>query len=115
MEKNNANDQFSHHSGTENYYTLAPGLLITDGCKDLAETFECYWLLTLIMSYQPQLSKQEFQAWKLVKNENGSADVTCDDGNGKILKKQHVPYTDFKADECTLWCVNNIIILPSEY
>ncbi|MBN9485254.1 MAG: hypothetical protein BGO70_02240 [Bacteroidetes bacterium 43-93] len=111
----NANDQLKEFTGTENYYQYMFGMLITDGVKTLCERFECWWFLDIVCSYQPVLKQEDFQAWSLGVNEDGSAVVICTDGNDRILKTQDIPFTDFKAKESTVWCVMGVVLLPSEY
>lgn len=110
----NANDSLREHNCSDEFFKYHFGLIISEGVKALADKFECYWLIDIIASYQPQLKAEEFQSWKLKKNEDETAVVTCDDGNGRILKKQNIPYTDFKADTATVWVEYGTAILPSE-
>jgi len=121
MKKNNeikpkisANDSLRHHNGTEHYYNYKRGLKLTDGSRELAEKFECFWLLDVIMSHQNQVRNEEFQQWKLEKKPNDKAIVTCDDGNNRLILTQTISYTDFAADSATLWVENSVIMLPSE-
>lgn len=111
----NLNDKLSHFTGTEKYYKTNFGFHFTDGVKALCESLETssWWLLDVILSYQQQLIKEEFQQWKLTKNGEYSATVTCDDGNNNILVTQEIPYTDISGN-CTIWVEANVIYLPSE-
>ncbi len=113
----NANDQLSEHNCTENYYQHNFGMKFTDGVKALCDQFECYWFLDIVVSYQPELelAEEDFQVWKLKKNDDGSAVVTCTNGNDKVLKQQRISFTDFKADEATVWVEADVILLPSEH
>ena len=111
----NANDQLKEYTSTDYYHTYLCGLTITDGAKALADKFECYWFLDIIASYQPQLKDEVFQVWVLLKNENESAVVSCTDGNGRILKTQKIPWTDFNATAATVWIENGVALLPSEH
>lgn len=111
----NANDKLKDYTATENYYRYMFGMLYTDGVKALCEMFECWWVLDVVCSYQPILRQEEFQVWKLTVDKQQIATVICTDGNGKILKSQTIPYTDFKAKEATIWCVDGIVLLPCEY
>jgi len=111
----NANDHLKEYTGTENYYKYMFGMLHSDGVKALCEMFECWWFLDVVCSYQPSLANKEFQVWKLTVDEQQIAKVICTNGNDKILKSQTIPYTDFKAKEATVWCVEGVILLPSEY
>jgi hypothetical protein len=110
-----ANELLSHYNCTENYYKHNAGLVYTDGVQALCSNFQCYWFLDVIASYQYKLKDEEFQAWKLIKQENDSALMTCDDGNGNILFQQRIPYTDFEMSGATVWIERNVILLPSEH
>jgi hypothetical protein len=44
-----------------------------------------------------------------------SATLTSDDGNGKIVYRQELDYTDFPLPEITLYFTDSTILLPSEY
>ena len=56
----------------------------------------------------------EFQSWKLfVQNKKGRLELQ--DGNGKVLRKQEIPYTDFPLKEINLYLTDNVLLLPSEY
>ena len=111
----NANDLLSRHTSTDGYHKYTRGMVITDGAKALADKFQCYWFLDIVVSYQRQLKGQEFQVWHLVKYGECKATVTCTDGNDKVLVRQHIPFTDFTADEATLWLEGSIILIPSEH
>jgi hypothetical protein len=77
--------------------------------------FGCYWFIDVIAIYQSQLKDDKFQVWSLGKNEDGSAVVICTDGNNKVIKTQQIPFTDFNADEATVWVENGVALLPSEH
>ena len=108
-------------TGSENWYRhgLVRDVLYTDGAKYLAEHGEAYWLLDEIafaQRHDTRLAAEEFQLWKLiVDQEDDSAVLTCDDGNGRILWREDIPFTDFPLPEVTLYFCNNTILLPREY
>ena len=110
----NANDQFREYNCSDTYYKYNGFLVITEGVKALADRFQCFWFLDIVASYQPQLKNEEFQVWKLEKNGN-SAVVTCTNGNDRVLKTQKIGYTDFEADEATIWVEFGTALLPSEH
>lgn len=111
----NANDSLREHASSGNFYRYNFGLVITSGVKTLCEQFECWWYLDIVASYQRDLKNEEFQVWKLLKNEDDSAIVTCENGNGIILKRQRIQWTDFRATECTVWVEFATCLLPSEH
>jgi hypothetical protein len=111
----NANDELQNHTSTDGYHKYTMGLVITDGAKALADKFKCYWFLDIVASYQKKLKGHEFQVWHLVKYGEYKATVICTDGNDKLLVKQHIPFTDFTANEATVWVGLDCILLPSEH
>lgn len=110
-----ANELLSDYTCTENYYRHYTGLVYTAGIQALCSSFQCYWFLDVIASYQYKLKNEDFQVWKLVKREDDSAMVTCEDGNGNILVQQWIPFTDFEMSGATVWLECNVILLPSEH
>ncbi len=107
-------------SGTDHWYKhqLSP-LTYTDGVKYLAETAQCYWLIDIVASLYAHpsklMQKQEFLTIKLIVNpESNNAVFTADDGNDTILYTQHIPFTDFPLEKIVLFCINGVLLLPSE-
>ena len=110
-------DQFT---GTENWYRhpINRKVLYTDGARFLAEAGGAYWLLdeiAIIQPYDRQVAALDFQVWKLAVNENRTATLTCSDGNGGIVFRKDLNFTDFPLPEVTLYFANNVIYLPSEH
>jgi hypothetical protein len=56
-----------------------------------------------------------FQLWKLKVNDDRTAVLTCDDGNGKVVYRNAIEFTDFPLPEIALYFTTNTILLPSEY
>jgi len=108
-------------TGTGQYHlhTLPNGmsLLLTDGCHYIRENASdgAYWLFDLILSWQMKLKNQRFQVWKLTVREDQSAVIVCEDGNKNFLASQDIPYTDFPIRKITIWLIDGVAILPSEY
>lgn len=121
--------KLAHFTGTENYHRLGMyrWLLATDGVAYLAKNAECFWLLDIIASYQPKISKsnkqglKHMQFWTLRKTGATSAVVECREESGmKPFVRQEIPYTDFPLDEVKIWVQGEIgremvMLLPSEY
>ena len=124
--------ELPHFTGTEEYHRIVyPWLrntpfLLTDGAKHLADKAgvigsTAYWLIDILASYQREkpVKDEPFQVWKLtVKASEGK--ITCDDGNGRILASQDIPFVDFALDEATLYVSSDeyngiIVMLPAEY
>lgn len=113
-----ANEKLEHHIGTSQWYKYLAGILLTDGAKELAEKFRCFWFLDIVCSFQVTeegFNNKDFQCWRLVKHPDQSATITVDDGNKNILKERGIEWTDFPEDEATVWYQRGVILLPSEY
>ncbi len=108
----------SQFTGTQQYYRHWLKLLVfTDGIKYLAENTNSFWLLDVIASFQHKLnSKYPFQLWELKVNEDKTATVTMkEDSNTETIVKQELEYTDFPFDYQKIYCIDNVVLLPSEY
>ncbi len=90
-------------------------MFATEGALQLAITYRCFWFLDMIASYQQVISKEDFQIWMLRKNADSSAWITAEDGNGKVLVKQEIKYTNFKMEQATVWVEGKVILLSSEH
>jgi hypothetical protein len=92
---------------------------MSEGAKFLFEKTESFWFLDIITAAQLRNSvrREEFQVWTLtVKNTSGL--VCGDDGDGHVMYRQMIPYTDFPMNIVKLFCIRNernVIMLPSEY
>jgi hypothetical protein len=117
----------SQFIGTSQYYTYMAGLKLTDGVKYLADNAGngCYWLLDIIASYQTdaKIRREPFQIWELKltpKAEGNPHAQPCvvtmkTDTNQPNLVRQEIPYTDFPLDSITLYLIDGVILLTSEY
>jgi hypothetical protein len=108
-------------TGSEHWYRhgLVRSIVFTDGAKYVADQGGAYWLLdeiALAQRGEKAVAAEEFQVWKLTVNAaDRTAVLTCEDGNDHEVFKKAIPFTDFPADEITLWFANNTIYLPSEH
>jgi hypothetical protein len=111
-------DQFS---GGDHHYRNTFGLLYTEGVRFLAENAECYWLIDVIDSHQPDLRKStelaDFQVWELVVNpDDRTSVVTCRADSGRSpAVTQRIPWSDFPLPSITLWVEGGVLLLPSEH
>jgi hypothetical protein len=108
-----------HFTGTEQWYrhALNRNILYTDGARYVADNARAYWLLDAIVIAQLDTSVrgQPFQVWKLAVEQSRGI-LTCEDGNGGgSLYRQEMTFTDFPAPGVTLWFIDNVVLLPSEY
>jgi len=120
--------ELPHFTGTENWHRLNyPWLrrqfLLTDGAKYLADTAKCYWLFDLIASHfaNRRVMAEPFQVWVMhIDLEQRKGEIVADDGDGKLVASQQIPYTDFPLADLTLYVTNDdfngiVVMLPSEY
>lgn len=109
-------DQFI---GSEHWYqhSLVRSITYTDGAKYVADHGGAYWLLdeiALAQKFSPAVRSEPFQLWKLTVNERKGL-LTCDDGNGNVVYRKPIPFTDFPLAEVKFYFTDNVILLPSEY
>lgn len=107
-------------TGTENWYSppLLRSVLYTDGAKYVAENGGAYWLLDELAFAQissKKVAAEPFQHWKLSVKDDRSASLVCDDGNGKVVYRKKISFTDFPLPEIAFYLCGNTIMLPSEY
>lgn len=117
----NVNEELSQFNGTECYYSHPVlGYRYTEGVQYLAQNFKCYWLLRDIALHNHiSLEKihEPFQVWKLKRcpNPEDGFTLSCEDGNYNELFQSNIPCSDFAGDEVTIWFIDEILLLPSEY
>ena len=118
-ERTSANEmnELAYAHCADHYVKHPLGVIFTSGVQTLVEKCSAYWLLDVIASYRShrRVIGEGFQVWKLERVKGDSFKVTMDDGNGNILITQKIPYSDFPYDTATLWLVDGVILLPSEY
>lgn len=106
-------------TGSEHWYRhgINRRVLFTDGAKHVADAGGAYWLLDAIAIAQSNhaVAAEAFQLWKLTVDADRSAILTCEDGNGRAVHTQRIPFTDFPLAEISLYFTGNTILLPSEY
>lgn len=109
----------AYFTGTENYYRIARSVVITDGAKYVAENAGAFWLMDAVASYLPQFTGREEFVVARLNVKNTSAELTLDNGNKKVLDRQHIGYTDFPLASFMLYaCWAGefwVVMLPSEY
>lgn len=114
------NDNVKQFYGTTMWYEVYPQLLLTDGTKWVADEAEAYWLVADIpWSIAKMIRKKDWGTVILTVNEDKSATVTVDDGNGHEYYRQKIEYTDFPVNSFKFWAIydgtNIVCLLPSEY
>jgi len=113
MEEKEHLNQFRGSELIYEHLMVGGSLALTEGCHFVRDNYSAFWLFDLIGSYQSKLSGEAFQVWTLIKSSDG-ADITCENGNKKVLVSQHIPFTDFPFD-IIIWKVEGTCLLPGEY
>ena len=105
-------------TGTANYFRLNRKCLLTDGTKYLADTASAFWLMDAAASYLLELGTDDWFVLVRLNVKDYCAELTLEDGNGGVRARQQIPFTDFPADQQTLYaCWDGehwVIMLPSE-
>lgn len=111
--------ELRYFTGSEQFYRnpLFSGYRYTEGVQYLAEKAGAYWLIDYILSNQidKQLKGQRFQTWKIHVTQDDHAIITVDNGDGNQLQQFRLSFTDFPFEHFTLWLVDSVLMLPSEY
>ena len=105
--------------GTGRYYRISRRHLLTDGTRYLAEQTDCFWLIDAIASHLSEIGTAEWFVVIKPTVKRTSAVMVYEDGNGKELARQEIPYTDLPLTHIDLYaCWDSehwVIMLPSEY
>ncbi len=111
--------QLGQFTGTGRYYRISRRLLLTDGTRYLAEQAACFWLMDAIASHLSEMGTAEWFVVIKTTVKRTSAVMVYEDGNGKELARQEIPYTDLplaNIDLYACWDTEHwVIMLPSEY
>ena len=106
-------------TGTTCYYRIGRQHLLTDGTQYLAEQAGCYSIMDAVSSHVTEIGTQDWFVVVRIEVENHQAVMRYEDGNGRELARQAIPYTDFPLSNLTLYAVWDtqhwVIMLPSEY
>jgi hypothetical protein len=56
------------------------------------------------------------QVWTIKREiDKTNAVITCEDGDKNVIITQDIPYTDFLLTSLTVWVVENVVMLSTEY
>ncbi len=106
-------------TGTTCYYRISTQHLLTDGTQYLAEQAGCDRIMDAVASHVTEIGTQDWFIVVRIEVEDHQAVMRYEDGNGRELARQAIPYTDLPPSDLTLYAVWDIqhwvIMLPSEY
>ncbi len=113
MSKTLVKEDLSQFTGTAKYYKHFTGSLVyTDGVKYLADKAGAHWLIDIVASYR---RKEPFQVWELKVADQKGVVTMKEDTDKPELVKQKIPFTDFPLESITLYLIDGVLLLPSEY
>lgn len=119
MSKSLTASDLAQFTGSKVWYrhSMVRSVSYTEGVRYVASTGGAYWLIDEIAFAQVRLNltSENFQRWMLVVDNDARGLLSCDDGNGRMLFKKRLSFTDFPLEEFTLYCCGKVILLPSEY
>ena len=117
IDSNQVRQDLAQFSGTETWYRhpLNPKLLYTDGVQFFAEQAESYWFLDIVATEIFRLQQAEPFMVITLSVDDGEADISTDDGDGNIIYRRHIHFTDAPMGEWRFYLTDNVILLPSEY
>ena len=95
-------------------------MFMTDGVRDIADFVNIWWLMAMIKGWQTDKIIKETcllsQVWTLKINPDKSAEISIQRGEGgPTLVLNEMTYSNFPLDTLTLWCRDNILMLPGEH
>lgn len=121
--KNLTTENLSNFWGSASFFRswMSRSLIYTEGVEFINQN-GAGWLVDAVLSHvlhTPKVAREDFILATLKVNlEKHSAVLTFDDGNGNVLAKQMIEYTDFPLPEISFYVENNgegkTMMLPSE-
>ena len=87
----------AHFTGTTCYYRISKQHLLTDGTHYLVEQAGCYWIMDAVSSHLVEIGTVDWFILVGIEVEDQSAIMRYEDGNGRELARQAIPYTDSYA------------------
>lgn len=106
-------------TGSQVWYRhwLMKQFLYTEGVHFVAESAGAFWLVDEIVIAQTELAvvSEEFQIWTLAVGNTGNAELSCGDGNGKVVFTKRIPWTDFPLERIDFYLCDSVLMLSSEY
>ncbi len=104
MSKLTAQD-LARFTGTTRYYRISTQHLLTDGTQYLAEQAGCYWIMDAVSSHVTEIGTQDWFVVVHIQVIDHEAIMRYEDGNGREMACQAIPYTDFPLANLTLYAV----------
>jgi len=110
-------ENLTKFTGTKNYHQYYGDVHFSDGIKYLTEVFKFNWFLSLIeanTTNNDKVKDENFKVYKFTKFEDSSAIVEITNYSGELLDEQKIGITDFPLDSLTIYCIDRLMLLPTE-
>jgi hypothetical protein len=109
----------SQFYGTEHWYRhpIYQSVTFTDGVKYIADECEAYWLIDLLAAtFVTYNKKHYFQCYTLnVDLAQNTATLVVTNGDDEPITNITIEFTDFPVETITIWGIDGVLLLPSEY
>lgn len=115
-------DELDNFTGSEKFYSMPKGAVITEGIKYFADKAEAYWLIQDIIincQMRAELKNEGFisiNAYKPLELTKRGIMVDYEDGNYLKLYSEYYPHSTLPNNASyKFWFTDNTLLLPSEY
>lgn len=115
-------EDLAYFYGSQQWFRhwIVKSVIWTEGAQHVWESGGAYWLCDEIAFRQMDkkaIKQEPFQVWDL-KVKNSSGVLTCEDGDGKVIYRKRLDYTDFPLPHIRFFVEsdgqNRTIMLPTE-
>ena len=108
----------AQHYGSQTIFkhSINPRFFYTEGVQCFAEEAGAYWFLDIVATdiWEFCLSL-DFASVVLAVGESGGAAIGVEDGDGGVLWRKGIAYTDCPEGEWIFFYQNSTLLLPLEY
>jgi hypothetical protein len=112
------------YPGSDQAHRHFTGLIYTGGIQLMAERCEAYWLIDAVASHvvtSRRLKREPFLVVRMVAS-GGSGSLSFhsdwnhqDSTEFPPIVSQDIPLTTFPLGELLMYCIDSVLMLPSEY
>lgn len=115
MKSSELQEYMNYFTGTEHYYRVPWGFVITDGVKGFIEKAEAVWMLNIVGSVY-LYKRENFNDIVTVdlNIKNGKGDIVLKVGK-RVFHKQHLAHTDCPDGEWRFFMIDGVFLWNREY
>ena len=113
-------EQLEQFGGSEHLWKhpLYGPIQYTAGVRHVAIAGRAWWLLDIIATtarLDPSVSQHWMQVWTLTVHADQAPTLICTDGDEHVIYEHPLFSTDFPLPPITIWVVEQVMMLPSEW